>query len=331
MFLTARVLFLNEEDYIWYVLKSMYDAVDAIVIVEGCIGEYGRIEGFYSKSGLSIDRSSEEIERFIANDDPDGKVWNYKYGFAKNYAELANHAVDLFPRETTHFLNVDADECYKALDILRVRQMFSDHPRLCGVAVDRIHFYLDFWTRRISKKMGKLEPTGGTMFRKFYPGEYYPEKSAEHNPYFEGEPLINWWLPWIAQDDIETGIKDAQEQGLDGITLRKRVIPQYHYGWVRKREKMIERVLQTYRRSDAYSGLNVRAESSDQELTEFIETYNPIWTGILPDEDVLQKFPPSKVNRIRCDQILWEAVGEHPLPMKDHPFFGMQRRDFGWL
>lgn len=314
MFLTARVLFLNEEDYLWYVLKSMYDAVDAIVIVEGCIEEYGKTEGYYSEYGLSTDRSSMEIERFIAQDDPLKKVRYLRYGFAKNYAELANHAVRLFSQETTHFLNVDADECYKASDILRVRQMFADIPELCGVAVDRIHFYLDFWTRRVSTKMDQLEPTGGTMFRRFYPGEYYPDKSAEHNPYFEGEPLTDRWMPWVGDGDAPNRV-----EGYDGITLRKRVIPQYHYGWVRRRKKMTERVLQTYRRSDVYSSRDQWVGTSDEELIEFIETYNPIWTGILPDEDVLQKFPPGG-----------GLQSGHPHPMKNHPFFGMKKEDFGW-
>ncbi len=330
MYLTARILFLNEADYIWYVLKSMYDAVDCIVVVEGCIEEYGKTEGFYSDAGLSADRSFHEVMSFIENDDQDGKIAYQRYGFAKNYAELANFAVRFFPQETTHFLNVDADECYKASDILRVREMFSDYPGLCGVAVDRIHFYLDFWTRRIAKKMAKLEPTGGTMFRKFYPGEYYPDKSAEHNPQLNGKKLTSLWLPWTTPGDIKKGIETAKEQGLDGITLRQRVLPQYHYGWVRRPDKMLERTLQTYRRSDRYSGKNEWEQLSDEDLKEFIQLYNPIWTGILPDSDVLEKFPLANVQGIRSDQISFGLPDEHPLPMKDHPFFGMQRRDFGW-
>lgn len=313
MFLTARILFLNEEDYIWYSLKSIYDAVDCIVVVEGCIEEYGKTSKYISEDGHSIDNSDVQVQRFIAEDDPQKKVRYEREGFVKNYAELANKALRLFPKETTHFLNVDADEVYKAEDIQKVKDLFEKYPKLCGVAVDRVHFYLDFWTRRVSTKMDKLGPTGGTMFRRFYPGEHYPDKSAEHNPQLNGKPLTTRWLPWTTWN-IEAGVKDAKRRKLDGITLRQRVILQYHYGWVRKQEKMLERVIQTYRRSDRYSGKGQWNNLSDEELAEYVQTYNPIWTGILPDEDRLIPFK-----------------GQHPEVMKQHSFFDLRKEDFGWL
>lgn len=313
MFLTARILCLNEEDYIWYSLKSMYDAVDRIIIVEGCTEQYGKTKNYVTNWGLSIDNTAQEIERFMTEDDPETKVVHLRYGFAKNYAELANRAVELIPKETTHFLNVDADEVYKAEDIQKVKNLFEKYPRLCGVAVDRIHFYLDLWTRRRSAKAEILEGTGGTMFRRYYQGESYPDKSAEHNPQLNGKPLTDRWLPW--HDNIKVGIETSLRiKNCDGITLRKRMMPQYHYGWVRNQEKMLERVIQTYRRSDRYSGIGRWDDFSDQELAEYIQTYNPVWTGILPDEDQLVPFE-----------------GKHPEPMKEHPFYNIRKEDFGWL
>ena len=311
MFLTARILFLNEKDYIWYALKSVYDAVDAIVVVEGCIEEYGNVKSMVSSEGLSTDGSDREVNRFIKDDDPDHKVNYSRIGFVKNYAELANIALDFFPEETTHFLNIDADEVYKAEDVLRVKKLFEEFSGLCGVEIDRIHFYLDFWTRRISSQV-KLESTGGTKFRKFYPEEYYPERGAEHMPQLHGDPVMDLWLPWW-EDDLGRGIKTALEKGLDGITLRRYMMPQYHYGWVRSEAKMMERLVQTMRRVDVYSGKGEFADMSDAELVEYAWLYNPVCTGVIGDVDILEPF-----------------VDEHPEVMKTHPYYGMHKEDFGW-
>lgn len=316
MFLTARILFLNEVDYIRYVLRSIYPAVDYIVVAEGCIEEYGKATGGITKRGLSTDGSPDEVLEFISDEDPDGKVTHIAVGWVKNYAELANEALGFFPRETTHFLNVDADEVYKPKDIQVVKDLFEEHPGLCGVAVDRFHFYLDFNTLRANKHAKPLEPTGGTMFRKFYTGEYYPDKAAEHNPYLDGRPLTDRWLPWKLSDGpLEMGETAAKAKGYDGITLRERMVPQYHYGWVREEDKMLERVIQTYRRADAYHPESAQwTHMSDTELVEYIYTYHPMWTGIPVAEDTLESFE-----------------GEHPAVMKTHPFYGKIKEDFRWL
>lgn len=312
MFLTARILFLNEEDYIQYILRSIYPAVECIVIVEGCIEQYGKgLE--YAPEGLSTDRSEELINAFIQNEDPDGKVIYHRHGFARNYGELANVAVALIPGRTTHFLNVDGDEVYSPMDIARTKQLFKIYPGLCGVAVDRLHFYLDFWTLRRNKKAEKLGPTGGTMFRRFYPGETYPDKGAEHNPRLDGERLVEYWLPWW-EDDVEKGIRLAKEKGFLGITWRRKMMPQFHYGWVREERKMIERLLQTYRRVDAYSGRGLYSSMDDEELIEFIRLYHPMFTGIDDPDNVLEEY-----------------LGKHPEVMKEHPFHELYKEDIGWL
>jgi hypothetical protein len=312
MFLTARILFLNEEDYLREAVLSVYPAVDRVVILEGCIREYGKVEGRVTREGLSVDRSAEILHRLIRDEDPEKKIEYVRYGFAENYAALANAAVKLIPLGTTHFLNIDADEVYRASDILQVREMFEAHEGLCGVAVERIHFYLDFWTVRWNKKMRQLEPVGGTMFRRFYRGERYPERAAEHNPQLDGAPITARWLPWTALN-IRDGIAEARSQGLDGITLRRRVVPQFHYGWVRGVRKMKERVVQTMRRTDAYSGQHRWKGRSDAELIEYSEMYNPIWTGVLSGGDELGEFE-----------------GVHPQIMRAHPFYHFRRTDFGW-
>ena len=312
MFLTARILFLNEEDYIEYVIRSIYPAVESIVIVEGCIEEYGKTSGQYTPDGLSTDRSSELINDFITAEDPDGKIKYSQYGFAKCYGELANFAVTLIPHQTTHFLNVDSDEVYCPKDILGIKGLFSKFPGLCGVAVDRMHFYLDFWILRHNVQAKKLEVTGGTMFRKFYPGELYPEKRAEHNPSFAGKSMTHFWHPWW-EDDLEKGIAVAKKENLEGITWRRKVMPQFHYGWVRQLEKMTERLVQTYRRVDAYSGSNKYTSMTDEALIEFLQLYNPVFTGVGDSEDTLQNY-----------------VDRHPDVMRAHPFYGMRKEDFGW-
>lgn len=314
MYLTARILFLNEEDYLPYAIRSIYPVVDAIVIVEGCIREYGMVSGRYTEEGLSVDNSALIVRQIQEYEDPDRKVIFVQHGFASNYGVLANHAIDLIPRQTTHFLNVDADEIYSPQDIQSVKDLFEAHPRLCGVAVDRIHFYLDFGTVRKNRKASKLGPIGGTMFRKYYKEEYYPGKNAEHNPFIGNQRLMSLWFSWHGAN-IKEGIDQANRAGNQyGISLRRRLIPQFHYGWVRHCEKMLERVMQTYRRVDAYSGKNQYTEMTDGQLAEHIQTYHPVWTGMLSDAEELVPFE-----------------GEHPDVMKKHPFYWRKREKFGWL
>jgi len=125
MFLTARILFLNEADYIQYVIRSVYPAVDCIVLVEGCIREYGQVLSGYTEDGLSTDGSGNLVTEFMACEDPDSKIRYLPHGFAENYAALANVALEYFPKETTHFLNIDADEVYAPHDVEQVKALFE--------------------------------------------------------------------------------------------------------------------------------------------------------------------------------------------------------------
>ena len=77
---------------------------------------------------------------------------------------------------------------------------------------------------------------------------------------------------------------------------------------------MLERVVQTYRRIDAYSRTGAWADKTDDELKELIKMYNPVWTGVLPEGEELVPFE-----------------GEHPSVMKSHPFYRLKKEDFGWI
>ncbi len=130
----------NEEEFAPIVLKSIYDQVDQIIVIEGAVENRPKS----TPDGHSIDRTWEIIQDFQNNHDPQKKVLSLKIRKPwKNLEELKQTFIELTNEGDWLIIN-DADEIYRPEDIVRVRKAIELHPHACEFIPTFIHFYRDF-------------------------------------------------------------------------------------------------------------------------------------------------------------------------------------------
>lgn len=130
----------NEEEFAPYVLASIYDEVDRILVIEGAVKNRPNS----TEDGHSTDNTVEIIKNFKEYYDPDNKVVLIK---------IPRHWSDLEDMKQT-FLDMcvpgdwiiinDADEFYKPEDIRRLRKAIDLNPQACEFVPNFLHFYRDF-------------------------------------------------------------------------------------------------------------------------------------------------------------------------------------------
>ena len=136
--ISVGMICLNGEDTIEYSLRSVYNSVKEILIVEGAVEDYARVnpEMVNSKFG-SIDNTLSIVKNFP---DPLGKIkllsHSRKY---KSKMEMQNIIAENITGDI--YLKVDSDEIYKEYDIERIRNEFIIDPNL---TIFRYKFY-HFW------------------------------------------------------------------------------------------------------------------------------------------------------------------------------------------
>lgn len=130
----------NEEEFAPLVLKSIYNEVDKIIVIEGAVKNRNNC----TEDGHSIDKTVDIIEDFKKNHDPDNKVIFVKIKrHWKNLEEMKQTFIDLsFPGDWL-IIN-DADEFYLPEDIRRVRRLIELKPHATEIVPNFLHFYGDF-------------------------------------------------------------------------------------------------------------------------------------------------------------------------------------------
>lgn len=130
----------NEEEFAAQVLRSIYDEVDRIIVIEGAVENRPNS----TPDGHSIDRTVEIIQDFKANHDPKKKVLFVQIKkHWKNLEEIKQTFLDMsFPGDWL-IIN-DADEFYRPEDIRRLRVAIDRYPHICEFVPTFLHFYRDF-------------------------------------------------------------------------------------------------------------------------------------------------------------------------------------------
>lgn len=130
----------NEEEFAPIVLKSIYNEVDQIIVVEGAVANRPKS----TPDGHSTDRTLEIVEDFRKNHDPDRKVLMIKIKKPwKNLEEMKQTFIALTNEGDWLIIN-DADEIYKPEDIRRIRKAIELHPHAAEFIPTFLHFYRDF-------------------------------------------------------------------------------------------------------------------------------------------------------------------------------------------
>jgi hypothetical protein len=156
----------NEEDLILPVLRSIYNSVDHIRVIEGAVEN--QVDA--TEDGHSTDKTVEIIKQFIAEEDKDKKVnFVQRDKPFKNLEEMKQTFLDYAVRGEWLLIN-DCDEFYKPEDIDRLRIAIDRNPTASEFVPLFLHFYRDF--QHIAKPAAEWQPQHQRFFR-FVPGMRY--------------------------------------------------------------------------------------------------------------------------------------------------------------
>jgi len=145
LMLIAALKVLNEQDYIWYTLYSLYHQVDKIVIIE-CADRWNKMANpkWVTEDGLSVDNTAEIVKNFP---DPLGKIKFIQYGLLKEQKtdlELGKIFMQHF-EPGDWILWTDADEIYSAKLFERVRTLVQcRRPSPGKIGIYKLNFWGDF-------------------------------------------------------------------------------------------------------------------------------------------------------------------------------------------
>jgi len=137
--LVQCIQMLNEEEFAPLVLRSIYDQVDRILVIEGAVQNNPRS----TPDGHSIDKTREVLADFKANHDPKKKVVVISINkHWKNLEDMKQTFLDMSIPGDWMIIN-DADEIYRPEDIVRLRQAIELNPHACEFVPNFLHFYKD--------------------------------------------------------------------------------------------------------------------------------------------------------------------------------------------
>jgi glycosyltransferase involved in cell wall biosynthesis len=207
---TAVYIVLNEADYIWQSLESIYSAATHIVIVEGATKF--AVKDHISPFGLSIDGTPQLIQAFMDTVDTKNKIRWIRAGWVETKTELRNRALEHVPSDTEFLLKIDGDELYLPEELKKAVAHMSNTGAFLGQAK-----HLMFWgsTHRVLTPPGEANHWWVDVLYKYHPKMFY----SGH------------MLPMI---DPATSFQDDPEKVvcLDDLYL-------YHFGWTRDKRKIV--------------------------------------------------------------------------------------------
>jgi hypothetical protein len=324
--ITALMVVINQEDWVWWALKSIYDAVDHICIVEGVARDNWKEFDLFTSAGLSIDNTPNIIQRFIKEEDPDNKIEYSLAGFMPTKNSLRNLTLKICPEDTDYCLIVDSDQMYRKDELDNVRAMCEEFPHIRVVYARHWMFFLTM--HDILEVREDMRKRLGYHCHQFW-FRYTPELRYNPDVYFSDNALEprGWLLqlPLVGPEELHEWDKD--------IAVYPPQFHFWHFGWVNREEKIkrhlmkaswmqmlrIERQIKEGKTNfvgkDRGHWLRM-LEMSTQEILDYYKQYHKIWTGVF-DLTVGEELVP--------------YGGQYPLPgmIETHPFWGKGRDYFG--
>lgn len=165
----------NEQDFIWYTLKSVYDEVDHIRVIEGAVGN--QVNATFD--GHSTDDTVKIIRDFMENEDPFNKVQLIqKDGPYESLETMKQTFLDYGVAGEWMLIN-DVDEIYQKEDIKLLRTAIQLYPTASEFVPLFLHYYRDFQT--IAKPGPEWQPQHQRFFR-FQPGQKYNSHPVVTDP-----------------------------------------------------------------------------------------------------------------------------------------------------
>jgi len=206
----------NGKEFIIEVLRSIYNEVDHIRIVEGAVENQVNS----TEDGHSTDGTIELINKFKEEEDPDQKVHLIqRQRHFKNLEEMKQTFLDYAVRGEWLLIN-DVDEFYKPEDIAMLRKAIEREPTASEFVPMFLHFYRDY--QHIAKPEAEWQPQHQRFFR-FVPGMTYASHpvATDHqgqctyfSPHYQHRRFIvpDWyvWHYGYARQDMEQVMRDKK-------------------------------------------------------------------------------------------------------------------------
>jgi len=324
--LTALMIVINEEDWVWWSLRSIYDVVDHIVIVEGVAKDKWKEFGSFDRFGLSLDNTEGEIERFIEEYDSEGKIKYIQAGFQPTIGTLRELALRECPKDTDYILVADADHLYDESQLQQVKSLCEQYPNIRVVYSDQLIFFLDMHhVLQINEEYKR--PYGHHLACLFYRYDERLRYKGEIS-FFDNQFEPEGWLHPILE------VRPDQLEGTkDDVAVYPPMFQFWHFGWVGRRMAIEAHLLKTtwsrvlrlqwLLKHDPEKVTDTDRnywmpfiDMSAEEILDYHRLYHKIWTGIF-DDKVGERVVP--------------YLGKYPMDqmLRSHPFFGKSKHWFG--
>lgn len=315
----SHVLTLNDAPYIWWSLKSSYPAVDYIAVIEGAIthdvfgNAYHQVPA--SPLGLSLDNTAAEVERFMAEDDPEGKVHFTQVGFVHSWEDLRNAAHEALPQDTDIEMIQDGDCLFNPNDIENARFVLEHHPQVFEVANYCHSFIWDFQT--VMKTGIPHKDYWRWCFFRYHPDMYFEkERTIAYRNNQQGsfraleEDRVKIdWVDYLA-------LSEGQRKGnLFIVYGEQNLLQVYHFGNVQEKERMEMQLMRKFFSPQTRERNRLDLPDLSREtLVNWLKLYHKYYTQI-PDTDI-ETFEP--------------FTGTYPLEglIQTHPYFDKPREWF---
>lgn len=208
----AGMIVLNGMDTIKTTLDSIYEDVDQIVIVEGIVEDYARVNPKLHKNYHSIDGTTEFLKK-IKEYDYRGiiEVVTIDRAF-KDKNEMQNEIAKRINKDV--YIKVDADEVWKTEGIEYIRRLFQMKENLSMASIGMHHFWKGY----------DMVAVGG-QWDSLVPRVWRWKKSYRHPEGVKGG--FNYFI------DTATG-KKVDKYTCKGIAIGMKLV--YHLGYCRDNE-----------------------------------------------------------------------------------------------
>lgn len=296
----------NEQDYIRYSLSSGYNVFSKIILVEGTEKNSYK---FATSDGLSTDKTSETIRSFMREEDPYNKIVYEQVGKKDTFNELRARLYELIPLDTDYVVVIDADELVVESEMQLCIEAVRRYRNVYFICCKQLMFFQDM--RHI------LEPEAGYEKYMIADARWFKWNPA-CRPTGEGPTIEGKRYPthFCTLKELEEN-KHGEQKRM--ITLTTPLWNYWHFGWVRRHDKMEEHLLQRFGGHvktaeevrnqlgylpEQYAQYKALCDKTDEELLEYCRAYHKVYTGIFGNERLM------------------EYRGPYPPGIKNHPFWG---------
>lgn len=280
---------LNEEDYIKYSLRSIYNFASQIIIIHGST----TFASMTNEEGLSVDNTKKEIEEFMELEDHEKKVQYYEAGRVPSKVELRNAYIDVVRPDIDWIFVVDGDEVYSQQNLNRILEIIKENPEVVHIFFRWLWFWGDMKHICVYDEEAIKANPKYDKYIKFLDKKGRQCRQGE----FHERLFRNLGFRHKVSHSIVTD-KEGRDVYIDPYYQTKRIALDealmHHYGYIKPKSKIFEK----------FNYYNKRDGAINPEKHEY-------WR-FLKGESIDDEF-----HRVRGFD------GEHPEAMKNHPYMGL--------